>query len=61
MTETIESLPLHSEGRAYGRPTSRNVIDPFEDVQRHVLSLGRRNAVAFTTTLSRLQRQILCS
>jgi transposase len=57
--EGIESLPLYPEGRACRHPTARKVIDLFEEVQRHELSLGRRPAVVFTTKLSRLQRQIL--
>jgi len=57
--EGIESLPLYPEGRACRRPTARKVIDLFEGVQRHELSTGRRPAVVFTTTLSRLQRRIL--
>jgi hypothetical protein len=35
------------------------MIDPFEDVQRHKLSAGRRPSVVFTTKLSRLRRRIL--
>jgi transposase len=57
--EGMESLPLYPEGRACRRPTAREVIDLFEDVQRHELSAGRRPAVVFTTKLSRLQRRIL--
>jgi transposase len=57
--EGIASVPLYPEGRACRRPTARKVIDLFEDVQRHELSVGRRPAVVLTTKLSRLQRRIL--
>jgi hypothetical protein len=57
--EGVESLPLYPGGRACSRPTARRVIDPFEDVQRHELTEGRRAAVVFTTNLTRLQRKIL--
>jgi transposase len=55
----IASLPLYPEGRPCRRPTSRRVIDLFEDVQRHSLCIERRPPVVFTTELSRLQRQLL--
>ena len=58
-SQGIESLPLYPEGRACRRPTARKVIDLFEDVQRHELTVGRRPPVVFTTKLSRLQRTIL--
>jgi transposase len=57
--EGVESLPLYPEGRACRRPTTRRVIDLFEDVQRHELTERGRTAVVFTTELTRLQRKIL--
>jgi transposase len=57
--EGVESLPLYPEARACRRPTARRVIDLFEDVQRHELTERGREAVVFTTELSRVQRKIL--
>jgi transposase len=57
--EGVESLPLYPEGRACRRPTSRRVIDLFEDVQRHELAERGHTAVVFSTELTRLQRKIL--
>jgi transposase len=57
--EGVESLPLYPEGRACRRPTTRRVIDLFEDVQRHELTERGRTAAVFTTELTRLQRKIL--
>jgi transposase len=56
----IESLPLYPEGRKCRRPTARCLIDLFDDVQRHSLSVGRRRGpVVFKTQLSKLQRRLL--
>jgi transposase len=55
----VESLPLYPEGRACRRPTARRVLDLFEDVQRHELKAKGQPVVAFTTELTRLQRQVL--
>jgi len=57
--EAIASLPLYPEGRKCRRPTARRLIDLFEDVQRHLLRVGRRPPVVFMTELSRLQRRLL--
>jgi hypothetical protein len=57
--EGVESVPLYPEGRACRRPTSRRVIDVFEEVQRHELIAEGQKPVTFTTQLSRLQHQIL--
>ncbi len=57
--EGVESLPLYPEGRACRRPTSRRVIDLFEDVQRHELTTEGQTAVVFLTDLTALQRKIL--
>jgi len=57
--EGVESLPLYPEGRACRRPTTRRVIDLFEEVQRHELTETGRSAVVFATELTRLQRKIL--
>jgi transposase len=57
--EGVESLPLYPEGRACRRPTSRRVIDLFEDVQRHELTTEGQTAVVFLTDLTGLQRKVL--
>ncbi len=57
--EKIESLPLYPESRPSRRPTSRRVIDLFEDVQRHSLVVGKKPPLVFTTELTVLQREIL--
>jgi transposase len=54
----VESLPLYPEGRACKRPTTRRVVDVFEPIQRHTLTVGSRSET-FVTELSRLQRRIL--
>jgi transposase len=55
----VESLPLYPERRACRRPTARRVIDLFEDVQRHTLTVGEEPPVVFTTELTKLQRRVL--
>lgn len=55
----VASLPLYPEGRACRYPTVPRLIEVFEGVQRHTLSVGTRPPVVFTTELTRLQRQIL--
>jgi transposase len=57
--QRVSDLPLYPEGRACTRPTTRRMLDVFENIQRH--SIQRRNAVAesLVTELSPLQRQLL--
>ena len=58
--EAIASLPMYPEGRKCTRPTSRRLIDLFDDVQWHSLQVGRRReSVVFKTQLTKLQRQLL--
>ena len=57
--EAIASLPLYPEGRKCRRPTTRRLIDLFDEVQCHTLQVGRRPPVVFTTQLSRLQHRLL--
>lgn len=57
--EEIESLPLYPEKRPSRRPTARKVINLFEDVQGHTLTVNNAPPVEFTTELTRLQRRIL--
>ncbi len=55
----IESLPLYPEDRACRRPTTRKILDLFDGVQRHELTLPGREPEVFVTQLSPLQKQIL--
>ena len=57
--EELESLPLYPEGRACRRPKARRVIDVFEDVQHHGLSVEGKAVVSFTTARTPLQREVL--
>jgi hypothetical protein len=55
----VTSLPLYPEGRACRYPTVPRLIELFDGVQRHALSVGIGPPVVLTTELTRLQRQIL--
>ena len=55
----IESLPLYPEGRACRRPTTRKLLDLFDGVQRHQLTLSGREPECMVTQLSPSQKQIL--
>ena len=55
----IESLPLYPEDRACRRPTTRKLLDLFDGVQRHELTLAGREPEFMVTQLSPLQKQIL--
>ena len=55
----IESLPLYLEGRACRRPTTRKILDLFDGVQRHELTLSGGEPEYMVTQLSPLQKQIL--
>ncbi len=55
----VESLRLYPESRACRYPTTRRLIEVFEDVQRHRLKAGTEPAIVFTTKLSALQKKIL--
>jgi len=55
----IESLPLYPEDRACRRPTTGKILDLFDGVQRHELTLPGREPEVFVTQLSPLQKQIL--
>ncbi len=55
----IESLPLYPEQRQCRRPTTRKILDLFDPVQRHELTLPGRKPEVMVTALSPLQRQIL--
>ena len=53
------SLPLYPEDRACRRPTTRKLLDLFDGVQRHELTLAGREPEFMVTQLSPLQKQIL--
>jgi transposase len=55
----IESLPLYPEGRACRRPTTRKLLDLFDGVQRHELTLPGHEPEVMVTELSPLQKQVL--
>jgi len=55
----VESLPLYPEGRACRHPTTPQLIELFENVQRHVLVVGKKPPIVMTTKLSKLQRRIV--
>ncbi len=55
----IESLPLYPEGRACRRPTTRKILDLFDGVQRHELTLPGCEPEVMVTELSPLQKQVL--
>jgi transposase len=55
----LVSLPLYPERRPCRRPTARRVIDLYEDVQRHMLAVGKRPPEVFSTELTPLQKRII--
>ena len=54
----LEALPLYPEGRDCAAPTTRRIIDIFEPIQRHTLTIGNHSET-FVTELSPLQERIL--
>ena len=58
--EKIESLPLYYEERKCKAPTTRRLIDLFDNIQHHELaSAGKRAPMRFATEFSELQREVL--
>jgi len=55
----ITSLPLYPEARACRRPTTRKILDLFDGVQRHELTLPGCEPEVMVTELSPLQKQVL--
>lgn len=55
----IATLPLYPEGRPCRHPTARRVLDLFDNVQRHTLTIGEQPPAELVTELSPLQRKIL--
>ena len=59
-SEEIAAIPLYPEGRPCTRPTTRQVIDVFDLVNRHTLADPNRDTVQiFTTELAPIHQQIL--
>lgn len=52
-----EALPLYPEGRSCRAPTTRRILDIFDNIQRHTLGSGAE-AQTFITQLTPLQRQV---
>ena len=57
--DKLKSLPLYAEDRACRQPTTRKLLDLFQAVQRHCLTIGGQNAEVMVTELSPLQKRIL--
>lgn len=55
----IEHLPLYAEERPCRWPTARKVLDLFESIQRHELTIATKPCERLITDLSPLQRKIL--
>lgn len=53
-----DTIPLYPEHRDCSAPTTRRILDIFDNVQRHTLSGGTAEPKTFVTQLSPLQRQI---
>lgn len=57
--EDIETLPLYPEGRPCRRPTTRRLLDIFEPLERHELTLPDGSQEHLHPTLTPLHRQLL--
>ena len=58
--EQIESLPLYYEERKCKAPTTRRIIDLFDNIQRHELKSPRASSpLFFPTELSELQLEVI--
>lgn len=57
--QRVTSLPLYPEGRPCSRPTTRQTIDVFENIQRHTIQRQGEEEEMIVTDLSALQRQLL--
>jgi len=55
----LSSIPLYPEGRPCARPTTRRVIDAFDNIQRHRLETQGMPPTEFVTQLSPVQRTVL--
>ncbi len=60
--EGLAALPLYPEGRPCKAPSTRRLVDSFENIQYHELWVpGRSEPVCFLTKLSTLQRELMRS
>ena len=57
--QRIATLPLYPEGRPCSRPTTRQTLDVFENIQRHTIQRQGEEDEMIVTDLSALQRQLL--
>lgn len=55
----IKSLPLYPEGRPCTRPTTHRLIELFEPIQRHELSIDDSEPQIMVTELTPVQRQVI--
>jgi len=59
-SQGVESIPLYPEGRPCLRPTTRQVLDVFELINRHSLAKpGSQEREVFTTELAPIHRRLL--
>jgi|GEM_PF-3422969 len=57
-TLTIESLQIYHEERDCRKPTTRRIIDLFQNIQRHELVVSGSETTRFVTELSSVQEKI---
>ncbi len=55
----MTTLPLYPEGRPCRAPTTRRVVDVFENIQRHKLTQKNGTTEVFVTELSSLQTMLI--
>jgi transposase len=55
----ITDIPLYPEGRPCRAPTTRRLVDAFENIQRHELTTRHGRKEVLVTQLSPLQRKVL--
>jgi len=55
----IETLGLYPEGRSCAAPTTRRVVDLFENIQRHELQGEPTGSQHFLTNLSSIQKEVV--
>ena len=58
-SKEIESLPLYPEGRKCRAPSTRRIIDLFENIQRHELVQKGRSTKILVTQLTPIQKKVL--
>jgi transposase len=58
-SQKIASLPLYPEGRACRAPSTRRIIDLFENIQRHELVQKGTSSKILITELTPMQKKVL--